>query len=58
MTRYELPVLISERDGVYSVAIAVTDNVVVSRRLSRADLLQLQARLNNMLDQPGQARED
>ncbi len=49
MKPYELPILISEGEEGYSIAVAISDSVVVSRRLSRADLHQLQARLSNLL---------
>lgn len=49
MKPYELPILISEGADGYSIAVAISDSVVVSRRLSRADLHQLQARLSNLL---------
>ena len=33
----------------YSIAVALSDSVVVSRRLTRADLSQLHARLSHIL---------
>lgn len=58
MTRYDLPILISEREGVYSIAIAVSDSVVVSRQVSRADLQQLHARLASMFDRTPPGLDD
>ncbi|MBT6119731.1 MAG: hypothetical protein HOH66_17855 [Rhodospirillaceae bacterium] len=58
MTRYDLPILISEREGTYSIALAVSDSVVVSRQISRADLQQLHARLANMFDRAPAGEDD
>ena len=58
MTRYDLPILISEREGVYSIAIAVSDSVVVSRQVSRADLQQRHARLASMFDRTPPGLDD
>jgi hypothetical protein len=49
MKPYELPILISEGAEGYSIAVAISESVVVSRRVSRADLHQLHARLTNLL---------
>ena len=49
MKPYELPILISESDEGYSVAVAISESVVVSRRVSRADLHQVHTRLTNLL---------
>lgn len=58
MTRYELPILISERDGTFSIALAVSESVVVSRQISRADLQQLYARLGNLFERPAPDEDD
>jgi hypothetical protein len=58
MTRYDLPILISERDGTFSIALAVSESVVVSRQVSRADLQQLHARLANLFAHPLPGTDD
>jgi hypothetical protein len=49
MKPYEFPILISESDEAYSVAVSISESVVVSRCVSRADLHQLHTRLTNLL---------
>ncbi len=49
MDRYELPIKVSRIAGGYSVAIAVNDQTVIARQMSRADLMQLRAMLDNLL---------
>ena len=49
MSAYELPIKITERNGKFSLALAVSDQVVVSRQLTRADLMQLQVMLRQVL---------
>jgi hypothetical protein len=58
MTRYDLPILISEREGTYSIALAVSESVVVSRQISRADLQQLYARLGNLFERSVPGADD
>lgn len=58
MTRYDLPILISEREGSYSIALAVNESVVVSRQVSRADLQQLYARLGNLFERQAAGQDD
>ncbi len=49
MDRYELPIKVSRIAGGYSVAIAVNDQTVIARQMSRADLMQLRAMLDSVL---------
>lgn len=59
MSVFELPIKISERDGLYSVALAISDTVVVSRQLTRADMVQLQVLLDQVLSpQAGELVDD
>ncbi|MDA0704374.1 MAG: hypothetical protein O3A96_14250 [Proteobacteria bacterium] len=58
MTRYDLPILISERDGTFSIALVVSESVVVSRQISRADLQQVYARLGNLFERPVVGEDD
>lgn len=51
MVSYDLPIKISRARGGYSIAVALSDQVVVSRQVSRADLMQLQVILAEMLDE-------
>lgn len=51
MVSYDLPIKIGRLRGGYSIAVAVNDQVVVSRQLSRADLVQLQVLLAEVLDE-------
>lgn len=50
MVSYDLPIKISRNRGGYSIAVALNDQVVVSRQISRADLVQLQVILAELLD--------
>ena len=43
MDRYELPIKVSRISGGYSIALALNDQTVISRQMSRADLMQLRA---------------
>jgi len=52
MVSYDLPIKIGRLRGGYSIAVAVNDQVVVSRQLSRADLVQLQVLLAEVLEEP------
>ena len=52
MSAFELPIKITERNGVFSLALAVSDQVVVSRQMTRADLMQLQVMLQVVLGGP------
>ncbi len=49
MSVFELPIKITEREGLYSIAMAISDTVVVSRQLTRADMVQLQVLLDQVL---------
>lgn len=55
MDRYELPIKISAIRGGFSVAVAISDQSVVSRQMSRADLVQLQTMIDQLL---GQQRDE
>lgn len=49
MVSYDLPIKISQSRGGFSIAVALSDQVVVSRQISRADLVQLQVVLAEIL---------
>jgi hypothetical protein len=49
MDRYELPIKVSRISGGYSVALALNDQTIISRQMSRADLMQLRAMLDQLL---------
>ncbi len=49
MDRYELPIKISKISGGYSVAIALNEQTVLSRQMSKADLMQLRAMINQLM---------
>ena len=55
---FELPVMISERAGGFRIAVMISDDVVVSRGLSRADLEQLRVRINAALGETGSIFDD
>jgi len=46
---FELPVLISESKTGFRLAVAINDDTVISRKLSRADLEQLRVRIDAAL---------
>ncbi|WP_417517414.1 hypothetical protein [Minwuia sp.] len=46
---FDLPVLISETKNGFRIAVAINDDSVISRRLSRADLEQLRVRIDAAL---------
>ncbi len=46
---FDLPVLISENKGQFRIAIAMNEDSVISRRVSRADLEQLKVRIDAAL---------
>lgn len=46
---FDLPVLITESAEGYRIAVAINDDSVISRRLSRADLEQLRVRIDAAL---------
>lgn len=46
---FELPVLISESKDGFRLAVAINDDTVISRKLSRADLEQLRVRIDAAL---------
>ena len=52
MDRYELPIKISAIRGGFSVAVAISDQSVISRQISRADLVQLQEMIGELLGTP------
>lgn len=52
MDRYELPIKVSRISGGYSIALALNDQTVISRQMSRADLMQLRAMLDQLLGPP------
>ena len=51
MASYDLPIKISQTRGGFSIAVALNDQVVVSRQISRADLVQLQVVLAEILNE-------
>lgn len=55
---FELPVLVSETERGFRIAVQINEDVVVSRRLSRADLEQLRVRIDQMLGRPRDAFDD
>ncbi|GJL87397.1 MAG: hypothetical protein DHS20C03_11060 [Minwuia thermotolerans] len=46
---FDLPVLISETEAGFRLAVMVNEDVVISRSMSRADLEQLKVRINAAL---------
>ncbi|MFC3231121.1 hypothetical protein ACFOGJ_27990 [Marinibaculum pumilum] len=56
MVSYDLPIKISQTRGGFSIAVALNDQVVVSRQISRADLVQLQVVLAEILNDRQGAR--
>jgi hypothetical protein len=46
---FDLPVLISENKNGFRIAVAINDDSVISRRVSRADLEQLRVRIDAAL---------
>ncbi|WP_164516332.1 hypothetical protein [Minwuia thermotolerans] len=46
---FDLPVLITESKEGYRIAVAINDDSVISRRMSRADLEQLRVRIDAAL---------
>lgn len=46
---FDLPVLITENQEGYRIAVAINDDAVISRRMSRADLEQLRVRIDAAL---------
>jgi hypothetical protein len=46
---FDLPVLISESKSGFRIAVAINDDSVISRKLSRADLEQLRVRIDAVL---------
>jgi riboflavin biosynthesis pyrimidine reductase len=46
---FDLPVLISESKNGFRIAVAINDDSVISRKLSRADLEQLRVRIDAAL---------
>lgn len=49
---FDLPVLISETEAGFRLAVMVNEDVVISRSMSRADLEQLKVRINAALGDP------
>ena len=46
---FDLPVLITETEAGFRLAVMVNEDVVISRSMSRADLEQLKVRINAAL---------
>lgn len=46
---FDLPVLITESKDGFRIAVAINDDAVISRRMSRADLEQLRVRIDAAL---------
>jgi len=55
---FDLPVLISENNGQFRIAIAMNEDSVISRRVSRADLEQLKVRIDAALGAPASVFDD
>jgi len=55
---FDLPVLISESKSGFRIAVALNDDSVVSRKLSRADLEQLRVRIDAALGVKDNAFDD
>lgn len=55
---FDLPVLISENKSGFRIAVAINDDSVISRKLSRADLEQLRVRIDAALGVTADAFDD
>jgi RNA-binding protein YlmH len=55
---FDLPVLITETENGFRLAVMVNEDVVISRSLSRADLEQLKVRINAALGDEGRSFAD
>lgn len=54
---FELPIMISKNGESFRIAVMLNDNVVVSRSVSRADLVQLRVRLDAAINEDGNGEE-
>jgi len=54
---FELPIMITKNGDAFRIAVMLNESVVVSRAISRADLVQLQVRIDAAINEEGLAED-